>query len=33
MTLEDIIAKADKALYLSKERGRNCVTVLGDEAR
>ena len=33
MTLEDLIANADKALYLSKERGRNCVTVLGDEAR
>ena len=31
MTLEDIIARADKALYLSKARGRNCVSVLGDE--
>ena len=32
MTLEDLIAKADKALYQSKERGRNCVTALDDEA-
>ena len=32
MTLDDLIAKADKALYRSKERGRNCITVLDDEA-
>ena len=32
MTLESLIAKADRALYLSKERGRNCVTVLDGAA-
>ena len=29
--LEDLIAKADKALYMSKAHGRNHVTVLDDE--
>ncbi|MCL1985288.1 MAG: GGDEF domain-containing protein [Betaproteobacteria bacterium] len=31
ISLQDAIAKADKALYLSKQRGRNRVTVLPDE--
>lgn len=30
-TLDDLIDKADQAVYRSKDRGRNCVTVYADE--